>query len=155
MKWYKGFEVKIKKDVIKGHTLLDAFNNVIQVPKRPIKKPFRMPVSGVYKIRGVGDVITGRIEQGILKPNLEIKFSPTGVSGKAFSIEMHHKNHDQAGPGDNVGVNVKGLPKVNMPKVGDVMFIDNDKLDTNPPGTVEEFTAAVFVQDHPGKLKAA
>jgi elongation factor 1-alpha len=62
MKWYKGFKVKAKKDTIEGHTLLDALEKVVKPPKRQLKKPFRMPVSGVYKIKGVGDVITGRIE---------------------------------------------------------------------------------------------
>merc|ERR1712150_68001 len=155
MNWYKGFEVKVKKDKINGYTLLDALTNVVQCPKRPNKKPFRMPVSGVYKIKGVGDVITGRIEQGIIKPTFDVKFAPTGVSGKAFSIEMHHKTHGQAGPGDNVGVNVKGLPKENMPKVGDIMFINNEDGDNSPPAAAEEFTAAVFVQAHPGQLKAS
>jgi len=114
-----------------------------------------MPVSGVYKIKGVGDVITGRIEQGVIKASFDVRFAPTGVSGKAFSIEMHHKTHGQAGPGDNVGVNVKGLPKENMPKAGDVMFIDSETGDESPPAAAEEFTAAVFVQAHPGQLKAA
>lgn len=155
MNWYKGFEVKVKKDKMKGYTLLDALNDVVQCPKRPTNKPFRMPVSGVYKIKGVGDVITGRIEQGILKAPIDVRFAPTGVNGKAFSIEMHHKTHSQAGPGDNVGVNVKGLPKENMPKVGDVMFVDNESGDESPPAAAEEFTAAVFVQAHPGQLKAA
>jgi elongation factor 1-alpha len=155
MNWYKGFEVKVKKDKVKGYTLLDALNDVVQCPKRPTNKPFRMPVSGVYKIKGVGDVITGRIEQGILKASNDVRFAPTGVSGKAFSIEMHHKTHAQAGPGDNVGVNVKGLPKENMPKAGDVMFIVNETGDESPPAAAEEFTAAVFVQAHPGQLKAA
>jgi elongation factor 1-alpha len=155
MKWYKGFEVKIKKDNIKGHTLLSALNDVVQCPKRPVNKPFRMPVSGVYKIKGVGDVITGRVEQGTIKANTEVVFAPTGVKGKVFTIEMHHTSHDQAGPGDNVGVNVKGLPKENMPKAGDVMFIDGEKIDKSPPADTLEFTAAVFVQDHPGQLKAS
>jgi len=129
------------------------------MPKRPTKKPMRMPVSGVYKIKGVGDVITGRIEQGKLTPNLEVEFAPTSSTvkckGKAFSIEMHHKNVDEAGPGDNVGVNVKGLPKENMPKAGDVMFIIGEKNDESPPAQAVTFKAAVFVQDHPGQLKAA
>merc|ERR1719410_1741053 len=85
----------------------------------------RMPVSGVYKIKGVGDVITGRIEQGTLKP------------------------------GGNVGINVKGLPKENMPKVGDVCFIDGEDGDDSPPAAAQEFKAAVFVQDHPGQLRCA
>jgi elongation factor 1-alpha len=114
-----------------------------------------MPVSGVYKIKGVGDVITGRIEQGTLKPNVNVVFAPTGVTGKCFSIEMHHKSVAKAGPGDNVGVNVKGLPKENMPKVGDVMYIKEEKGDSDPPKAAETFRAAVFVQDHPGQLKCA
>jgi elongation factor 1-alpha len=114
-----------------------------------------MPVSGVYKIKGVGDVITGRIEQGTLKPGCTAAFAPTGVSGKAFSIEMHHKTVEKAGPGDNVGVNVKGLNKENMPKVGDVMFIEGEKGDDDPPKAADTFRAAVFVQDHPGQLKCA
>jgi len=155
MGWYKGFKVKPKKKEVTGHTLLDALNDVVSCPKRPSKKPFRMPVSGVYKIKGVGDVITGRIEQGTLKPNLQVEFAPTGVEGKAFSIEMHHKSVGKAGPGDNVGVNVKALPKENMPKVGDVMYIQKEDGDEDPPKAADTFRAAVFVQDHPGKLKCA
>merc|ERR1719407_290051 len=30
MNWYKGFEVKVKKDKVKGYTLLDALNSVVQ-----------------------------------------------------------------------------------------------------------------------------
>jgi len=155
MDWYKGFSVKVKKKKVAGHTLLDALNDVVVCPKRPKKKPFRMPVSGIYKIKGVGDVITGRIEQGTLKPNTMVRFAPTGTGGKVFSIEMHHKTFPSAGPGDNVGCNVKGLVKENMPKAGDVMFIENEAGDESPPAKAKTFRAAVFVQDHPGQLKAA
>jgi len=155
MDWYKGYKVKPKKKEVTGFTLLEALNDVVHVPKRPTKKPFRMPVSGVYKIKGVGDVVTGRIEQGVLRPNQMIMFAPTGVGGKAFSIEMHHKTVAQAGPGDNVGVNVKGLPKENMPKCGDVMFLDGEDGDESPPAAAVTFRAAVFVQDHPGQLRSA
>merc|ERR1711941_30662 len=54
--------------------------------------------------------------------------------------------------GDNVGLNVKKLPKENMPHTGDVMAIDDAKVDPEPPRSAKEFTALVFVQDHPGKL---
>merc|ERR1712018_869632 len=155
MDWWKGFKVKVKKEKVEGSTLLDALNNVATVPKRPTKLPLRMPVSGVYKIKGVGDVITGRIEQGKLKPGVEVSFSPTACDGKCFSIEMHHKTVDQAVPGDNVGVNVKKLKKENMPKAGDVMFIKDEAGDESPPAKAKTFRAAVFVQDHPGQLKAA
>merc|ERR1711902_135019 len=110
-----------------GVNLTDKGNEI-----RDMKKPFRMPVSGVYKIKGVGDVITGRLEQGVLKPNEVVSFAPSGIEGKAFTIEMHHKNVDMAHVGDNVGVNVKGLPKENLPKVGDVMFLASESEKTKP-----------------------
>jgi len=154
MSWYKGWEVKIKKEKVKGMTLYDALENVAKPPKRDTKKPFRMPVSGVYKIKGVGDVITGRIEQGFLKPKESVGFAPSGITGTCFTIEMHHKNVDEANTGDNVGVNVKGLPKDNLPKVGDVMYNEAESADTKPK-QVAEFTVMAFVSDHPGQLKHA
>jgi len=154
MPWYKGWKVSIKKNKIEGKTLYDALELVAKPPKRDNKKPFRMPVSGVYKIKGVGDVITGRIEQGALKPNETVGFAPSGIQGKAFTIEMHHKNVDQAAVGDNVGVNVKGLPKDNLPKVGDIMY-NAAEAEATKPRQVAEFTCAIFVADHPGQLKPA
>ena len=65
MPWFKGWSVKIKKEKVSGHTLIDALEKVVKPPKRNNKKAFRMPVSGVYKIKGVGDVITGRVEQNV------------------------------------------------------------------------------------------
>ena len=124
---------------------------VIKPPKRRPNKPFRMPVSGAFKIRGVGDVITGRIEQGTLRPNQMVQFSPSGATGKAFSIEMHHKNVESASHGDNVGVNVKNLKKENMPHVGDIMTL----VDDNVGKSVLSFKAVVSVQDHPGQLFSA
>merc|ERR1719204_339472 len=156
MPWWKGWTVTKKKKKIKGVTLYDALENLIKPPKRDTTKPFRMPVSGVYKINGVGDVITGRIEQGCLRPNDFVAFAPTGVTGKAFTIEMHHKNVAMGSVGDNVGINVKNLPKEKnkMPKTGDVMYRQDEDPKTQPK-QVDTFTAMVFVQDHPGQLKAA
>ena len=94
MPWWKGFEIKIKnkKEKIKGITLLDALENVIQPPNKPINKPLRMPVSGICKVPGVGHVVTGRIEQGTIKPGVDVRFYPSGVRAKAISIEVHHKS---------------------------------------------------------------
>ena len=155
MPWWNGFSVTLKKGVAEGVTLIDALERVVRAPKRPVKKAFRMPVSGVYKIKGVGDVITGRVEQGTIKPGAKVKFYPMLVPGNIFSIEMHHKNVLQAQAGDNVGLNVKNLKKETMPKCGDVMCIDDLTADPNPPKACKTFTALVFVQDHPGQLRCA
>ena len=127
MPWYKGFTVKRKSKEINGITLVDALEKVIKPPKRGNEKPFRMPVSGVYKVKGVGDVFTGRIEQGTITPGVKVKFYPSNCSGKVFSIEMHHKTVELAQSGDNIGVNVRNLPRENMPRCGDIMAIDDLK----------------------------
>jgi len=150
MPWYKGWKANInQKTEVEGVTLIDALEKFVQVPERPKDVPVRIPVSGVYKIKGVGDVITGRIEQGTIKPKDNIGFTPTGVKGTVFSIEMHHKNVDSAKPGDNVGLNIKGLLKTNMPKAGDIIFIEKEGV-CKP---AKSFVAQVSVQDHPGQLK--
>jgi len=154
MAWWKGADVKSQKQPVHCDTLLDCLEHMVKPPKRALKKPLRMPVSGVYKIKGVGDVITGRVEQGKVSPGDETIFLPTHTaskpcSGKIFSVEMHHKSVEFAGPGDNVGLNVKNLDKVNMPRVGDVMIAKAD----SSLKACKNFTAQVQILDHPGELK--
>merc|ERR1712127_945411 len=156
MPWWTGQDVVKPLDgkSIKVVTLLDCMNNMVEPPKRDESKAMRMPVSGVYKIKGVGDVITGRVEQGAVEPGNECVFLPSNTAskackGKIFTVEMHHKTQPQALAGDNVGLNVKGLSKENMPRVGDVML----KAGDDSVFTVGSFTAAVQVLDHPGDLK--
>ena len=149
MPWYKGYRVQVGKDKFaEGHTLVDALNNVARVPKRDVASSVVMPVSGMFKIRGIGDIITGRIERGILTPETRVKFLPSGLTGKVFTIEMHHKSQPEAGPGDNVGLNIKGLPKDQLPHVGELMVVENSTLQPT-----KQFTAVVMVQEHPGQLK--
>jgi len=154
MPWWKGVTVKSQKKPVKCSTLKDCLQDMVKVPKRPVKKALRMPVSGIYKIKGVGDVITGRVEAGTVNKDDVMVFLPTHTAskpctGKIFSVEMHHKVVPSAQPGDNVGLNVKGLSKENMPRVGDVMIKSDDKT----LGHCETFTAQVQVLDHPGELK--
>merc|ERR1711934_277717 len=73
----------------------------------------------------------------------------TACTGKVFTVEMHHKTVDAAKPGDNVGLNIKGLNKDNMPRVGDVMVLKTD----SSVNRVENFTAQVQILNHPGELK--
>merc|ERR1711970_634330 len=98
MPWWKGMKCKISKEkAIHVNTLKEALNDFVQPAKREGDKEMRLPLSGVYKIKGVGDVLTGRVEQGEVKS------------------------------GDNIGMNVKALNKDNMPRVGDVMVYKADE----------------------------
>ena len=192
MPWYKGFNVKIQSKEIQGITLLDALEKVIKPPKKANNKPFIMPISGVYKIKGVGDAVTGRIEQGTISHAANVKFCISGATAKIHSIEMHRKTVELAQSGDNVGILFKfgALPKENRPKCGDLMVIDQiqQKMSLLVAGflrqhflgcyeyldptifiinimgllgdivslkVAKQFTALVYVQDHPGKFLCA
>eukprot|EP01012_Entosiphon_sulcatum_P043445 TRINITY_DN57766_c0_g1_i1.p1 TRINITY_DN57766_c0_g1~~TRINITY_DN57766_c0_g1_i1.p1 ORF type:complete len:260 (+),score=55.59 TRINITY_DN57766_c0_g1_i1:3-782(+) len=156
MAWWNGQDV-VCQDGSKLHadTLLDCLDKYVKLPPRQTDKPMRMPVSGMYKIKGVGDVVTGRVEQGIVTPGDEVAFLPTHTSsnkcsGKVFSIEMHHQRIEKAMPGDNVGLNMKGLDKQNMPRTGDVMVLTKDPS----LKSAGQFTAQVQVLDIPGEVKS-
>jgi len=149
--WYKGWKAnRNPKVVIEGVTILDALNNLITPPKRKPAAPLRLPISNIYNIKGVGQIICGRVEQGTVRPGDIVGMVPSGLSGKKmFQIEQHHKSLSEAGPGENVGMSIKGIGKDEKVKVGDVIFIEKEGI-CKP---VDEFTALVYVQEHPGVLK--
>lgn len=126
----------------KGPTLLAAFD-LLAPPVKPTNLALRMPIQDVYTITGIGTVPVGRIETGIMKVNDKIIVMPSGKLGEVKSIEMHHEQMPQAEPGDNVGINVRGLSKEDMRR-GDVIGHPN-----NPPTVVKEFTAKIVVLNHP------
>jgi elongation factor 1-alpha len=134
MKWYK------------GPILLEALDQ-IKPPKRPTEKPLRLPLQDVYKIGGIGTVPVGRVETGIIKPGMIVTFAPVNLSTEVKSVEMHHEAMDQAGPGDNVGFNVKN---VSVKDIRRGMVAGDSKVD--PPLGVASFEAQVIVLDHPNRI---
>jgi elongation factor 1-alpha len=131
----------------KGPTLLDALNN-LKEPQKLTNLALRLPIQDVYTITGIGTVPVGRIETGVLKPEMKLMFEPCHVVGEVKSIEMHHEQLPQAVPGDNVGFNVRGISK-NDVKRGDVAGpIDN------PPTVAKTFIAQIMVLNHPSVITA-
>jgi elongation factor 1-alpha len=81
MPWYTGQEViNLKNEKVQVHTLLDALNSFVVVPERKVDAPLRLPISGAYKIKGVGDVLAGRVEQGVVKPGDEVRGPTAGLA---------------------------------------------------------------------------
>eukprot|EP00612_Vaucheria_litorea_P004585 CAMPEP_0171462174 /NCGR_PEP_ID=MMETSP0945-20130129/6319_1 /TAXON_ID=109269 /ORGANISM="Vaucheria litorea, Strain CCMP2940" /LENGTH=463 /DNA_ID=CAMNT_0011988651 /DNA_START=24 /DNA_END=1415 /DNA_ORIENTATION=- len=155
MKWWTGVDVtNVNGEKIHVHTLLDVLNDMVSPPARETNKAMRLPISGVYKIKGVGDVLAGRVEQGTVEPNKDVIFLPTHTAGvpcqgKVFTVEMHHKRVEKANPGDNVGMNIKGLDKQNMPRTGDVMIYKDDQTLKH----IKQFTVTIQTLDIPGEIK--
>ena len=93
--------------------LMDAVDEYIPVPERPIDQPFLMPVEDVFNIEGRGTVATGRVERGVLKKMEEVELvgiRPT-VKTTVTDIEMFRKLLDEARAGDNVGLLLRGTKK--------------------------------------------
>jgi len=134
LKWYK------------GPILIEALDEIVP-PKRPTDKPLRVPLQDVYKISGIGTVPVGRVETGIMKPNDNVTFAPSGLTTDVKSIEMHHESIQQATPGDNIGFAIKNIA-VNQIRRGYVC--GNTKQD--PPKEAEFFVAQVIIMNHPGQI---
>jgi len=132
----------------KGPTLLEALD-AVQEPKRPTEKPLRIPLQDVYKIGGIGTVPVGRVETGVLKPGMNVTFSPAGLTTEVKSVEMHHVALPEAVPGDNVGFNVKNL---SVKDIRRGMVAGDAKND--PPQETEDFNAQVIILNHPGQIHA-
>ncbi|MCX6978050.1 MAG: elongation factor Tu [Verrucomicrobia bacterium] len=93
--------------------LMDAVDDYIPLPERPVDQPFLMPVEDVFNIEGRGTVATGRVERGILKKMDEVEL--VGIRNTAKTtvtdIEMFRKLLDEARAGDNVGLLLRGTKK--------------------------------------------
>ncbi len=91
--------------------LMKAVDDYIPQPDRPVDRPFLMPIEDVFSISGRGTVVTGRVEQGVVKVNEEVEIvgirdtRKTTVTG----VEMFRKLLDQGQAGDNVGCLLRGI----------------------------------------------
>jgi len=93
--------------------LMDAVDTYIETPKRSLDKPFLMPVEDVFSIEGRGTVVTGRIEQGIVKMSDEVEIVGIRPTTKTTctGVEMFQKTLDAGQAGDNVGCLLRGTKK--------------------------------------------
>ena len=133
-----GGDPKMGKDSIMA--LMDAVDSYIPQPQRPVDKPFLMPIEDVFSISGRGTVVTGRVEQGIIKVGEEVEIvglrptQKTTVTG----VEMFRKLLDQGEAGDNIGVLLRGTKREEVER-GQVLAA---------PGTITphtEFEAQCYV----------
>ncbi len=130
-----------------GPTLIEALD-LFELPPKPTKKPLRIPIQDVYSITGIGTVPVGRVETGVLKEGANLVFMPSKKTAEVKSMEMHHTRISVAEPGDNIGMNVRGIAKTEIHR-GDVAGpVDN------PPTVATEFIGQVIVIYHPTAIAA-
>jgi elongation factor Tu len=120
--------------------LMAAVDEYIPEPEREIDKPFLMPVEDVFSITGRGTVVTGRVEQGIVRTGdtVEIVGIRDTTSTTVTGVEMFRKLLDEGRAGDNIGVLLRGTKKDEVER-GQVLC---------QPGSITphtEFEAQVYV----------
>ena len=94
--------------------LMQAVDDYIPTPARDTEKPFLMPVEDVFTITGRGTVVTGRIEQGIVKVNEEVEIvgiRPDVQKTTVTGVEMFRKLLDEGRAGENVGLLLRGTKR--------------------------------------------
>ena len=107
----EGRDKEIGEDAIRA--LLKAVDEYIPQPARATDKPFLMPVEDVFSISGRGTVVTGRIEQGIIKVGEEIEIVGIRDTQKTIvtGVEMFRKLLDSGEAGDNIGALLRGTKR--------------------------------------------
>ena len=130
--------------------LMDAVDAYIPEPERSTDKPFLMSIEDVMSITGRGTVVTGKVEQGIVKVGDEVEIvglrdtSKTVVTG----IEMFRKLLDQGQAGDNLGALLRGTKKEDVER-GQVLC----KPGSITPHTVFEASVYVLTKNEGGRHK--
>ena len=120
--------------------LMKAVDEHIPQPDRPKDKPFLMPVEDVFSISGRGTVVTGRVEQGVVKTGEEIEIIGIRDTKKTVctGVEMFRKILDTGEAGDNIGALLRGVERTDVER-GQVLA---------KPGSVTphtEFEAQAYV----------
>jgi elongation factor Tu len=120
--------------------LIEALDSFVPEPAREIEKPFLMPVEDVFTISGRGTVVTGRIEQGIVKTGdpIEIVGITDTTKTTCTGVEMFRKSLDEGRAGENCGVLLRGVERDDVER-GQVLCA---------PGSISphtEFEAEIYV----------
>jgi elongation factor Tu len=91
--------------------LLQAVDDYIETPDRPIDLPFLMPIEDVFSISGRGTVVTGRVERGVINIGDPIEIVGIRDTQKTVctGVEMFRKLLDRGEAGDNIGALLRGI----------------------------------------------
>ena len=128
--------------------LMKAVDDFVPQPDRPKDKPFLMPVEDVFSISGRGTVVTGRVEQGVIKTGEEIEIVGIRETKKSVctGVEMFRKLLDTGEAGDNIGALLRGIERTDVER-GQVLA----KPGSVTPHTKFEAQAYVLKKEEGGR----
>ncbi len=146
----KALEAKTADDpwAMKVMELVNALDTYIPIPERDLQKPFLMPIEDVFSIEGRGTVVTGKIEQGVVKVGEEIEIVgiKDTVKTTVTGVEMFNKSLQQGQAGDNAGILLRGIKKEDITR-GQVLA----KVGSVKPHTEFECEAYILKKEEGGR----
>ena len=136
--------------VPKINELMEAVDSFVPEPERDIDKPFLMPIEDVFTITGRGTVVTGKVEQGVVKVGDEVEIVGIRPTTKTVctGVEMFRKLLDEGQAGDNIGVLLRGTKKEDVER-GQVLC----KPGSITPHTNFEAQVYVLTKEEGGRHK--
>ena len=130
--------------------LMEQVDSYVPEPERDLEKPFLMPIEDVFSITGRGTVVTGKVEQGIVRTGDEIEI--VGIkdttSTTCTGVEMFRKLLDEGQAGDNIGALLRGIDKEDVQR-GQVLA----KPGSITPHTKFEAQTYVLTKEEGGRHK--
>jgi elongation factor Tu len=130
--------------------LMQAVDDYIPEPERPIDKTFLMPIEDVMSITGRGTVVTGKVEQGQVKVGEDVEIVGLRATQKTVvtGVEMFRKLLDEGRAGDNIGALLRGTKKEDVER-GQVLA----KPGSITPHTNFEANVYVLTKEEGGRHK--
>ncbi|XP_024959025.1 eukaryotic peptide chain release factor GTP-binding subunit ERF3A-like isoform X1 [Cynara cardunculus var. scolymus] len=89
-----------------GQCLFEVLD-VIDVPLRDPKAPFRMPI--IDKFKDMGTVVMGKVESGSVREGSNLLIMPNKVQVKVVALYCDEDRCRSAAPGENLRVRVSGI----------------------------------------------
>ena len=128
--------------------LMEAVDQHIPTPDRPVDQPFLMPIEDVFSISGRGTVVTGRIERGVVTVGDELEIVGIRPTRKTTctGVEMFRKLLDRGEAGDNVGALLRGVERTSVER-GQVLC----KPGSVTPHTAFEAEAYILTKEEGGR----
>ena len=121
--------------------LIEALEKSIPDPVRASEQPFLMPIENVYTIEGRGTVVTGLIEQGVVRAGDSVDIvgmSDENMTDVVTQVEAFKDVLDSGQAGENVGCLLRRTTKEQVQK-GQVLAA------TNSLAPMCKFEAEVYV----------
>jgi len=92
-------------------------------PQADIGKP-RLPVDRVFKLQGIGTVVTGTLNGGALRRGQTVVIQPSGKTARVRNIQSHGRDVEMSGPGTRTALNLS-LDAVEDIHRGDVITLND------------------------------